>query len=973
MKNQWRFKKKLAFLNKYINGTNGVISLFLAILMVPFASIAGALVNSARINSSVAIFDEALCSASNSTLGTYDNFLRERFGLLAMDQNTASGGSGYSAQQLIQDTFSKYMDKNINVLSNTYDTSTVSATGVYPLADTDVLLSQIYEAGKYTVPAKLVTDGISLEDILNALTKDLSSVTSLFDSISSGNSIVDKVDNCDEKFTALSDKLENLNENKTNYDNAYNDFKDAVNKYNSLIDEINQKRIEIQGQIDELNTAIKEEEEKFKIAKDKVPELSKQIEELENEKDANGNAVDNKEKIKKIEDDNKDTLKDYLEIKNSIKEKKNSLKEKQGDYDNVENSYIDKLNSERNNVENKKDDYASKIDSCASSIKSAGNAIIDAQDSIIQLQKAMNSFAVDISKQMSVSQKEQIDNTIKDYEKKRDTAKNAGNTISENYYNDEISKLKEDKINIDNNDLLDKDVITSSSVAVSTIKMFAEQDYKSQFSLLYSSFIELRNKVNNEYNIVSENKKMDDTSSYYIADIKDMLTSEQIEELQKNLSDEICSSSLFTLMKTIISFAKALLKISLDYDPELTATINEDYYNTTIGGLPSKKSRIEGSIYSLKSPYQDEDKKLSDYFKTEINSYLNSLNATGSISNMDNVVGKLFSALDTLNECGDTSNWHWNNVWSNLKKLGKATYDILDLVVQLKEKTFEVMATAIGEKFLLSGYIAYNIPNRTTYTGSGLLGKVYSLPNAGSAKQGYAFYGAETEYILNGSYSETDNQATTVQMIMAIRLLFNIYTVFKNQEIAAIASEAGAATFGIGTVVVYMLYLIAEPMLDTVILANGGSVELKKDIAYLTPTGIVSLIGKLTTLKLNDTQKNDIYTQAVDISGAQGLNPTYSPSEANKIVDALNSINYTQMLIIIMLFSNSNALINRLADVIQMEASYNAATRIDSYVFDLDKSFTYLRASGSFSTNEFIKLSNASKIYSKERIVYRGY
>ena len=142
MKNQWRFKKKLAFLNKYINGTNGVISLFLAILMVPFASIAGALVNSARINSSVAIFDEALCSASNSTLGTYDNFLRERFGLLAMDQNTASGGSGYSAQQLIQDTFSKYMDKNINVLSNTYDTSTVSATGVYPLADTDVLLSQ---------------------------------------------------------------------------------------------------------------------------------------------------------------------------------------------------------------------------------------------------------------------------------------------------------------------------------------------------------------------------------------------------------------------------------------------------------------------------------------------------------------------------------------------------------------------------------------------------------------------------------------------------------------------------------------------------------------------------------------------------------------------------------------------------------------------------------------------------------------
>ena len=114
MKNQWRFKKKLAFLNKYINGTNGVISLFLAILMVPFASIAGALVNSARINSSVAIFDEALCSASNSTLGTYDNFLRERFGLLAMDQNTASGGSGYSAVKLEDDAFT---DGSIDIVS----------------------------------------------------------------------------------------------------------------------------------------------------------------------------------------------------------------------------------------------------------------------------------------------------------------------------------------------------------------------------------------------------------------------------------------------------------------------------------------------------------------------------------------------------------------------------------------------------------------------------------------------------------------------------------------------------------------------------------------------------------------------------------------------------------------------------------------------------------------------------------------
>lgn len=973
MKNRWKFKRKLSFLNKYINGTNGVISLFLAILMVPFASIAGVLVNSARINSAVALFDEALCSASNSTLGTYDKFLRERFGLLAMDQNTASHGSGYSVQQLIQDTFKEYMDKNTEVLSNTYDTSTVSATGVYPLADTDVLLSQVYEASKYTVPAKLVIDGFSIEDMIKALTKDLSSVTGIFNTISSSASVVDKVANCDDKFTSLNNKIKSLEESKTNYDNAYNEFKNAVDEYNLLIDEINNKKAEIQKQIDGLNDDISDAEKKFKEEKEKVPELAKQIEDLENEKDADGKPVNNKEKIKKIEEDNKDKLKDYLEAKNNLKDKQDELKGKKDDLNKVEESYSDKLNTKRQNVTDKKNDYSSKIGSYASSVKAAGDAAADAQNSITELQRATNSLITDVSNQMYSSQKKQIDDTIEDYGKKKEKAKNSGDTKTEQYYNDEITKLKDKKTKIDNDYTLDKAVSSSSSAAVSTIKMFSQQDLKSQYSLVYGNLIELKNKVDNDYDIVYGIKKMCETSLYYISGIQDILTSEQIEELQKNLSDEICSSSFFTVMKTIISFIKALFKISLDYDPELTSTINTGYYRNSIGGLPSKKSRIEGGIYSLKSPYQESDKKMSDYFKTEINSYSNSLNATGSINGLANTVMTLISSLNDINECCDKDNWHWYNVWSNLKKLGQAIWGIVSSISELICKAVETVATAVGEKFLLSGYIGYNIPNRTTYTGIGLMGKAYSLPNAGSAKQGYAFYGAETEYILNGSYSETENQEETVKIILAIRLLFNIYTVFTDMEVEAIASAAGSVTFGIGTVVVYMLYLIAEPTIDTVILANGGSVAIKKNTAYLTPTGIIDLIGAMSTLKLSGTQKNDIYTKAVEVSGAQGLNPTYTAPDSGKIIEKANSINYTKMLIIMMLFTNYKTLLNRLSDVIQMEASYNAATRIDSYVFDLDKCFTYLRASGNFSTNQFIKLSNSSKIYSKNRIVYRGY
>ncbi len=113
-------KRTLRFTRRYINGTKGVISLFLAILMLPFVSIGGALINAARVDSAVAVFDEALCNASNSTLGTYDEFLRKRFGLLAISQNTSSRGGGYTVQNLISDTFEYYMEQNVGVLSNTY-------------------------------------------------------------------------------------------------------------------------------------------------------------------------------------------------------------------------------------------------------------------------------------------------------------------------------------------------------------------------------------------------------------------------------------------------------------------------------------------------------------------------------------------------------------------------------------------------------------------------------------------------------------------------------------------------------------------------------------------------------------------------------------------------------------------------------------------------------------------------------------
>ena len=156
---------------KYINGTKGVIALFLAIIMLPFGMIAGILINASRIDSAVAIFDEALCNASNSTLGTYDSFLRTRFGLLALDQETSSSGKvdQKTTETFIKKTFDYYMEQNLGTLPNTFFDYTSEVSGVYPLADNNVMLAEILNCSRYSVPTKLVEDAIDISDIVKKI------------------------------------------------------------------------------------------------------------------------------------------------------------------------------------------------------------------------------------------------------------------------------------------------------------------------------------------------------------------------------------------------------------------------------------------------------------------------------------------------------------------------------------------------------------------------------------------------------------------------------------------------------------------------------------------------------------------------------------------------------------------------------------------------------------------------------------
>lgn len=970
--------------HRYINGTKGVISLFLAILMVPFATIAGSLINAARINSAVAVFDEALCNASNSTLGTYDEFLRKRFGLLAMSQNTASYGSGYTVQDLISETFEFYMEQNLGALSNTYTNYDVSATGVYPLADTDVLLSQVLEAGKYTVPTKLVIDGLSLDDLLSQLTKSLNVTSSIFNTLSAGAGMVDKFTQCEEKLDALSDKIAASETARTEYDAAYNAFATAVNNYNNLIDEIKEKINEKQTAVNNAQTKVGECEVALETEAEKIPDLVQVIEDWENEEDEHGNKVDNSEKIKDFKEEHKEEMADYLEAEEALEKANEELESAQTALNNVISSYSSSLSSKRSAVTSAKSTYVQKIEAFASALQATGNAVIAAQSSVTAAINSGVSLAGNITSTIYESQKESIDNQIKDMEKSRDAAAERGDDTAKYLWQDKIDELKEQKTELNNENKVSSAYTSATSTAVSSLNSFTSEDYQGLYADAYGRLISLKTSVQSYVVSTDSTTKLASASSYYET-ISTILSEGDVQKLQENLASEVASSSFFALVKAIVGFVKAIFTLTAWYDPELSATINTDNYSS-IGGLPSTKDRSDGSAYSLKSPYADVDQQKSDYYKDLLGEYSNNPAVTGSATTMANVIETITNSINTISDCCD--DWHWYNVFSNLGKIISAIGDIITNVISFVANLVEIVVNAVYQKALLTGYIAYNIPNRTTYTGSALTGSGYALPNLHSSNQGYAFYGAETEYIIHGSLSETDNQSSLFNIIYLLRLVFDIASVATNSEVATLAGEAGAATFGIGTVVVYILYFIAEPFVDTLILVNSGTIPVIKTKVFLTPSGIPDLISRFLKLSLTEAQKNTAYQKIIKVASLGQASDSFATNYADAISSGIADpdmpgsnlftetweFDYTKTLIIIMmLFTSTDTMVSRLADIIQMECSYDAVNRIDAYTFDLDKSYTYLRAAGTFETNEFIKISNGTGLNSKERVVYRGY
>ena len=290
--------------------------------------------------------------------------------------------------------------------------------------------------------------------------------------------------------------------------------------------------------------------------------------------------------------------------------------------------------------------------------------------------------------------------------------------------------------------------------------------------------------------------------------------------------------------------------------------------------------------------------------------------------------------------------------------------------------------------FLLYGYAAYNLPNRTTYKkGSTLTGysfqKVFSLAG-GSDKGGKGgamsdiaslgnnsgsdpmFKGAELEYMLTGANSEYTAQAGAFFDGYMLRLMVDCYAVFNSDILKALS--------GLGPVriVATVIFLLLEPFLDMVILVNGGTQVLFKTTAYLSTKGLPHLAQDMAgILDLSDEQKSTLGGMFERERGGGSSTGTevavyhddpakHGGQDGSGKTNDKNEIGYFPLdytahgAILMILCTPYDQYTDRMQNLIQLEAKEKHKKDFD---FDINKAYTSVHSDNKYKLNIFMNLS----------------
>ncbi len=865
-------RRKKFFKANFKKGIRGSISILLCLLMTPFLTIALGLVEYSRYQQVLEITNEIYELTGISVLADYDQYIHNRFGLLATTQEsdfTENGGA--------------LLENNAHLLGNQITLADPSIAGGMSLNDTDILRKQVLDFSELTVSTSVLAEDFNLEALLQKLNgmKGLTDFTNTLTSV-----------------TELTDALST----------AVDELKDLQNAANAAQKAINTARDSAKTLATDLADLYK------KLAEDGIT-LPENATREEIEAAVSAFAEDYRGTLESVYKSAKELIDDLETVKTELGDLWTAI----GDFKTAVEDAREAVNKLGENKSNEVDPSGGITTPAASVLESA---LIKMEDLI----------------------KDTLDN-IKN--NAIETAKQAVNDI--------ISQSLESMGLADAAERYQE--ILSGDYFSSPMTETAKQD-----------IIDLLKTAHEVYNSGDPSKLVDLLKDKFLPDIN--IDFDELGETIGGVLEEATTAlqgdgddEFTTLLTKLMNLVEGLFDLNVFFDPKLSANVNLD--GQSDGGYQdflTAVSKLFTAIKGFKVDFKEDN--LFEMFKKVVNAIGDLIESIGAmVKAIVKIIGEKFKALGSLVAKIGTLNG--GGLYETLLISAYMTHN-LPCRLNDGEWTYDGEANQGMVELTGSGLIpgfSYNDIARpakfsgqdgSLYNGSfaALAGTLTSLYN-GEAKD-TMFNGAELEYVYAGTQSELANQIIAFLDIYFLRLILGLPAVFSDTEVNGIAAAANIASWA-----VYIIYILAEPFCDTVLLVNKQKVPMIKTRCWLTPTNVTNFVTTLGEGVLNDSLSKNLNEFMADYEaeankgsddGAMGSKP-----DSGGFADAGYE---THMLILLIISVSDTQQLERLKTLIRLETS--EYYRQKDMSFDMSKTYTTVDISANVTFKPFFDFGAAN-------------
>lgn len=217
--------------NKSKRGIKGSISLFLALIVTPLLGLTCLLVESIRYQDVIEEINEISDLSSLSTLANYDKFLKDRFALLAVSQETE-----------VNALYDNYFAKNSQLIANDFTLASTDVEGAYALAEIQIMRQQILEYCEISSAVEIAFKGLGLDDLFEQLEEilNLDKIKNFSDGLSASadiaQSVADLIDAIKE-IVEMTGSDGSYTKAVEAYEEAYGDFSTDLEGYISALND----------------------------------------------------------------------------------------------------------------------------------------------------------------------------------------------------------------------------------------------------------------------------------------------------------------------------------------------------------------------------------------------------------------------------------------------------------------------------------------------------------------------------------------------------------------------------------------------------------------------------------------------------------------------------------------------------------------------------------------------------------------